>query len=298
MKQFLDDVTDDEGRGSLAIRTNAEATEIVRNGELIDWTYWVGKEPTRAQAARLAYGIDPIKWPESEYAQGSIPDVLRERIERFEQWLEQYWPFPNITLAQLVIRFGAHSLGTLREAAAPELAALEVEREREKANEQARRDAGRYYLEEIADELAKQTSIAFDRWLETIEKAVHGNQLSLRNPDNYADNLPFEVPKVVRIWLDQCHFEDVNRWLESHPEWGAARLGANERPKETKEERVSRLNTWKKEETKKGPGWQGRLAKREGISITRLKQLIDAPSASQNSWTVGITANRSKTSRR
>lgn len=59
------------------------------NGEFIEWDYWAGlSNITPNQAARLYWCIDPIKWTDNEYAQGTITDDLQEKILRLTQWLE------------------------------------------------------------------------------------------------------------------------------------------------------------------------------------------------------------------
>lgn len=83
-------------------------SEIVSNGEPINWGYWVGlSNITPEQAAKLAHCIDPISWPGNEYAQGVIPKILLEKVNRLIQWLEcrsQNW-----SLADLVGALGKNN---------------------------------------------------------------------------------------------------------------------------------------------------------------------------------------------
>jgi hypothetical protein len=65
-------------------------SEEIHSGNTINWDYWASLcNITPAQAAKLAYQIDPINWPDTRYyEQGALSDVLREKIARLESWLE------------------------------------------------------------------------------------------------------------------------------------------------------------------------------------------------------------------
>lgn len=202
----------------------AGAGELIRNGEHINWKYWQQVNPTPAQAARLACFFDPMKWPGDVYAQGPIPDDVRTRIAQLTQFIEQSCPFPAINLAHLVTLLGDSASWTMREAARPAFAAIEEQRQQIQRQEAARMQAGRYLLEEAADALAEQTSIAADRWLDTLLAAVAAREIPLKNPRNVDDNLPYAVSEVVRPYYDQVHFADVNTWLSKRPTWTKARL--------------------------------------------------------------------------
>lgn len=59
------------------------------NGDFIDWNYWAGlSNITPNQASKLYWCIDPIKWPDNDYAQGTITGDLQEKILRLKLWLE------------------------------------------------------------------------------------------------------------------------------------------------------------------------------------------------------------------
>ncbi|MCQ8180514.1 hypothetical protein NP603_05310 [Methylomonas sp. SURF-1] len=59
------------------------------NGESIDWGFW-GSLPniTPIQAAKLYWCIDPLRWPDSNYALGVLPDEWRIKIEQLTQFLK------------------------------------------------------------------------------------------------------------------------------------------------------------------------------------------------------------------
>lgn len=78
---------------------------------------------------------------------------------------------------------------------------------------------GRYTLAESAIELAEKTGWDASRWLSTIQQAVEGGKLSLKNPMDYTDKLPYAVPEKLRSYRDQVSAVDVNAWLATHPEW-------------------------------------------------------------------------------
>jgi hypothetical protein len=84
------------------------------------------------------------------------------------------------------------------------------------------RQAGRYTLEEVAGELAKQSGWQQRRWLNLILDHVKSGALALRNPQDYSDTLPYQVPQEITSFYDQVHADDVNLWLSAHPEWKIA----------------------------------------------------------------------------
>lgn len=95
--------------------SNCSVAEQVRNGEPINWPYWLGRKSiTPAQAAKLAHCIDPIKWPDEVHKQGLFRPELRERIQRLTEWLAD--KNPKWTLASLVEVLGGYAPFTMREA--------------------------------------------------------------------------------------------------------------------------------------------------------------------------------------
>src|SRR5258708_31224527 len=92
------------------------------------------------------------------------------------------------------------------------------------AQEKARRGAGRYTIEEAARELAINTDVDVDRWLDILLQEVKREKLPLRNPRNISDQLPFAVPDEVNfvLALVQVTNSDLNILLEKNPGWGIA----------------------------------------------------------------------------
>src|SRR5579862_6343043 len=172
----------------------ALAFELVRNGSPIDWQYWSNAHISHAQAAQLAHSIDPRKWDRANYAEGPLPDDLRQRIARLELWLGTNWEFPWLDLAHLVRLLGDDfATWTLKQAAAPQIVAIEAEKEKIETQTAERRRLGRYILEEAAAELASSSGISFERWLETLVSAAKAGALPLCNPKDHRDNLPYYI---------------------------------------------------------------------------------------------------------
>jgi hypothetical protein len=82
-------------------KRESEFAEDTLNGEPIDWNYWASMGNfTHVEAARLAYCIDPIKWPGTECAQGPFKEHVHHQIARLERWLESH--SQSWTLVKLV----------------------------------------------------------------------------------------------------------------------------------------------------------------------------------------------------
>jgi hypothetical protein len=69
---------------------------------------------------------------------------------------------------------------------------------RERAQERAKLEAGRYTLEEAATKLSDNTGLDIDRWRKTLLTEVKQGKLPLRNPRDYGDLLPYAVPDQQR----------------------------------------------------------------------------------------------------
>lgn len=113
--------------------------------------------------------------------------------------------------------------------------------------EKEKLDAGRYTIEEAATELAANTGLDVDRWRKTLLAEVKEGRLSLRNPRDFGDLLPYAVPNhygpgAARDFLLMCEqvtASDLNNCLESHPEWRVTyRLGMTSQPRAAAETRV------------------------------------------------------------
>ncbi|WP_153074996.1 hypothetical protein [Paraburkholderia bonniea] len=79
--------------------------------------------------------------------------------------------------------------------------------------------AGRQTIEGIAKTLAQKSGVDTARWEDTIVDAVKAGALSLKNPRNLADSLPYPVPNNLRAFYDRVDIADVNKLLDAHPEW-------------------------------------------------------------------------------
>ena len=78
------------------------------NGSVIDWNYWVSlKNITPIQAAMLSYRIDPIIWPDNNFALGEIPADIQIEIKRLEQKLRNLKP--TWSLQELTSFLGSNS---------------------------------------------------------------------------------------------------------------------------------------------------------------------------------------------
>lgn len=92
------------------------------------------------------------------------------------------------------------------------------------AQEKARRAAGRYTIEEAAKELASNTNVNVDRWLDILLQEIKREKLPLKNPLNIKDDLPFAVPAELDfvLALAQVTKTDLNILLENNPAWKIA----------------------------------------------------------------------------
>jgi hypothetical protein len=111
----------------------------------------------------------------------------------------------------------------------------------EEAQEKARREAGRYTIEDAAKELAADTGLNVDRWRKTLVAEVKQGKLLLRNPRDFEDWLPYAVPDDddLRTVCEQVTGCDLNRLLESHAEWQVPyRFATADAPAKAKKEKL------------------------------------------------------------
>ena len=93
-----------------------DAAELVRNGEEIDWNYWSRRRQiTPDQAAKLAHFIDPMKWPDNEFAQGAITRRLAIKLRKAAGWLSDHGA--SFSLAKVVELLGDFAPLRMRQAA-------------------------------------------------------------------------------------------------------------------------------------------------------------------------------------
>jgi hypothetical protein len=92
---------DNRPASDAAAKAVTKWNEVLNNGEPIDWDYWKGLQNiTSIQAAKLAYKIDPILWPDDKYAAGKaygdsckgekIDNDLWVKIQKLEQQLKNH----------------------------------------------------------------------------------------------------------------------------------------------------------------------------------------------------------------
>jgi len=87
-----------------------------------------------------------------------------------------------------------------------------------------RRRAGRFRLLEIINFLSKNTETKREWWADALVEAIDLKRIPLRNPCNFSDAKPYiapgkPVPRILRAYYDCVDLDDVNRWLDAHPEW-------------------------------------------------------------------------------
>lgn len=95
----------------------------------------------------------------------------------------------------------------------------EERQQRLAAREAEKKAAGRYTLKEAAAELSRATGVQAGRWKKTLMDAARNGELSLRNPQDFSDNLPYAVPKQFYSFAEQVDARGLNAWLNSHPDY-------------------------------------------------------------------------------
>jgi hypothetical protein len=93
--------------------------ELVNNGTQINWEYWLERtEITPAQAAKLAFCIDPVEWLDGD-AQGKLSKDLRVKVQRLEEILSERnrkWTLPALVkelgdeCAPFTMRIAVHAM--------------------------------------------------------------------------------------------------------------------------------------------------------------------------------------------
>lgn len=90
------------------------------------------------------------------------------------------------------------------------------------AQESAKRAAGLYTILEAWQALSHATGITATRWRQTMLRDIRSGKLPLRNPQNPADRLPYEVPLELQAFYDQVDAQSLNKWLNAHPDWSVS----------------------------------------------------------------------------
>ncbi|WP_143296760.1 hypothetical protein [Burkholderia pseudomallei] len=94
----------------------------------------------------------------------------------------------------------------------PEWLARSCHAEIWKQQDEERRTAGRYRLEEAADALEQHTGTTAQDWLVKLEQAVPNDHLLVYRPGEQARYRP----KTVRAYYDEAYWDDLNAWLERY----------------------------------------------------------------------------------
>ncbi|MGB6452668.1 MAG: hypothetical protein WBE92_18105 [Steroidobacteraceae bacterium] len=98
----------------------------------------------------------------------------------------------------------------------------EARESRYQVQEEAKRVARRYTLQEAWIELARATGWEPKRWKDILLQEIRDGKLPLRNPSDYSDRLPYTVPNHMGADCDQVDADALNKWLGSHSEWAVS----------------------------------------------------------------------------
>lgn len=94
----------------------------------------------------------------------------------------------------------------------PEWLAKSCHAEIWKQQDDERRTAGRYTLQEAADILEQHTGTTAKDWLVNFEQAVRNDHLPVFRPGEQGRYRP----KTVRAYYDEAYWDDLNMWLEKY----------------------------------------------------------------------------------
>jgi hypothetical protein len=94
----------------------------------------------------------------------------------------------------------------------PEWLARSCHAEIWKRQDEERRTAGRYTLQEAAHALEQHTGTTAKDWLVKLEQAVRNDHLPMHRPGEQARYRP----KTVRAYYDEAYWDDLNTWLEKY----------------------------------------------------------------------------------
>jgi hypothetical protein len=185
--------------------------EILYNGDPIDWSYWADRtDISPRQAAILAHGIDPILWPDGSFRTGKWPENLRIRIQRLYEWLKDRadsYTFLSLHLA-LGEDYAPEGMNQIAESMRP---AMYEQQEEEK------RKAGRYTLEDAAKLIAESGETSEAQMLAKLETAAGNHALPTYLPGHNSETRYGQGPgrtRTVSTFYDECYWEDLNKWLD------------------------------------------------------------------------------------
>ncbi len=142
--------------------------------------------------------------------------------------------------------------------------------------------AGRRLIDEVVGILAKETGTEAARWESTLVAEIKGGALPLKNPRDLGDFLPYAVPKNLRTFYDRVDIADVNKLLDSHPDWRVTYRFPVEPPPALPEEPDRRLNgAGALNATKHSLGTRSNPLK---AVIDKAKSLAEDPSDTHSVW--------------
>ncbi|CAG9270268.1 hypothetical protein BCEP4_60126 [Burkholderia cepacia] len=87
------------------------------------------------------------------------------------------------------------------------------------ADKAAMEAAGRHTIDAVVGELAKKTGRDAARWEATLVAEIKSGALPLKNPRDLGDFLPYPVPKNLRTFYDRVDISDVDKLLDTRPDW-------------------------------------------------------------------------------
>jgi hypothetical protein len=205
-----------------------------------DWDFW-GNLPTVElwQAVLLSLNFDPDEitrprsetaweqWQESEFGDADTLAKFEKRLRLLQAHRDRDPPFsrpesyPSDSRRTQVRldEFAVWAIGnawevpkrffSLMNGALPRIYGWQDEE---------RKKAGRWIIDEAIGHLAQQTGWARESWTRAIHQAIESGQLPLRNPQDWTNPLPYEAT-TVRDFYDCLAAQDLDLWLTSHPEW-------------------------------------------------------------------------------
>jgi hypothetical protein len=150
------------------------------------------------------------------------------------------------------------------------------------AEQAAMMAAGRLQIDEVVGILAKETGTEAARWEATLVTEIKSGTLPLKNPRDLCDFLPYVVPKNLRTFYDRVDVSDVNKLLDSRPDWRVTYRFPVESPPALPEEQGNRFNgAGTLNATKHSLGTRSNPLK---AVIDKAKSLAEEPNDTHSVW--------------